>query len=162
LFTLRGGPLTRCSYIKELADRINTIEGKLNTNVDGLERRASSEAFASPGLGDESRKRHFSSISAGDFQTPPPNKISSGFTTDHRPILPYHQQPGFRPPNSGDPANLAPIPMAPPEYAGSTNDMNLQGQAEIMDRSSPNGLGQGPAHQAGQVPPEVTDTMFAK
>ncbi|KAK4153067.1 glucose transport transcription regulator RGT1 [Chaetomidium leptoderma] len=144
-------------YIKELADRINTIEGKLNTNVDGLERRDSSEAFASPGLGDESRKRPFSSISGEGFQTPSPNRLPM-YPTDHRPILPY-LQPDFRAQNSGDPADLSIKPATPMQFPGPTNDMNLQGQPEMMDGISQNGLPQGSSHQADQLP-EIEDEAF--
>jgi hypothetical protein len=66
-------------YIKELADRINSIESKLVESEgplthDDMERlfggpRSSSQANA-PGPDDSSRKRPFSSISTGDFSTP--------------------------------------------------------------------------------------------
>lgn len=149
-------------YIKELADRINTIEGKLNTSVEGpdtMARRASSEAFASPGIGDESRKRPFSSISGDGFHTPSPSRISAGYTTDHRPILPY-VQPDFRPPNSGNPNELAMKPVTLMPFPGGANEAGLQAQPEpIMDGMSQNGLPQGSSHQTDQLP-EIEDAIF--
>jgi hypothetical protein len=134
------------------------IEGKLTTSVEGLERRASSEAFASPGLGDESRKRPFSSISGDGFQTPSPNRISSAFTTDHRPILPY-VPPDFRSQSSGVPAVLTAKPALVTQFPGAPNDIGVQGQSEVMDGISQNGLHQGPSHQADQLP-EIEDAAF--
>ncbi len=145
--------LTSSSYIKELADRINTIEGKLNTNVDGLERSASNEAFASPGLVDESRKRPFSNISNDAFQTPPPNRFSSTFTADHRPILPY-LQPEFRGQNE-----LGIKPAAPVPFPGAADEIGLQPQPEMMEGISQNGLPQGSSHQGDQMP-EIEDAVF--
>lgn len=147
-----------CSYIKELADRINTIEGKLNTGVESLERSASNEAFASPGLGDDSRKRPFSSISADGFQTPSPNRLSAAFTTDHRPILPY-LQPDFRASNTANQTELAIKPAAPMQFQGPTSDIGLQAQPEMMDGISQNGLPQGSSHQTDQMP-EIEDAAF--
>jgi hypothetical protein len=151
--------LTCCSYIKELADRINSIEGKLNTgvSVNGLERTASSDIFPSPGLGDESRKRPFSSVSGDGAAQTPPNKIA-GFSTEHRPILPY-VQPDFRAPNSGNPTDLAPKPLVPAHFSGETNDAGLQDQAEMMDGIQQNGLPQGSAYPADQTP-EIEDAAF--
>jgi hypothetical protein len=150
--------LTSRSYIKELADRINTIEGKLNTNVESLERSASNEAFASPGLADESRKRPFSSISGDAFQTPSPNRFSSSFTTDHRPILPY-LQPDFRTPNSASQTELATKPAGSMQFSGPTNDIGVQPQPEMMEGITQNGLPQVPPHPADQMP-EIEDAAF--
>ena len=108
-------PLTtwHLSYIKELADRINSIEGKLGGGVDNLEggsRRESTEAFSSPLPIDDSRKRPFSSISNDGFPTPSPARPTA-WTPGHRPIQPY--QP---PPNRGTPYSvngLAPQPIGP-------------------------------------------------
>ncbi|KAK4100492.1 hypothetical protein N658DRAFT_472962 [Parathielavia hyrcaniae] len=145
-------------YIKELADRINTIEGKLSTNVEGLERGPSSEVFASPGLGDDSRKRPFSSVSGDGFQPPSPNRISSAFATDHRPILPY-LHPDHRPEGPGVPADLAVKPALPVQFSGASNDIGLQGQSDMMDGIPHNGQHQGPSHPADQ-PSEIDDTAF--
>ncbi|KAK3902679.1 glucose transport transcription regulator RGT1 [Staphylotrichum tortipilum] len=145
-------------YIKELADRINTIEGKLNTNVDGLERSASNEAFAPPALPDDSRKRPFSSISADGFQTPSPNRVSAPYAPDHRPIYRL-LQPDFRAPNSGDPAELAIKPVEAIQFPIQTADIGLQSQPDMMDGIAQNGLPQGPVHQADQMP-EIEDAAF--
>ncbi|KAL2128362.1 hypothetical protein VTI74DRAFT_9279 [Chaetomium olivicolor] len=142
-------------YIKELADRINTIEGKLNTSVENLERRASSEAFASPGLGDNSRKRPFSSISGDGFQTPPPTTMASGHTSEHLPIW----QPESRPRISGNPSDLALRPLPPMQFTGESNDGGLPAQTETMDGISQNGLPQGSAHHAEHLP-EIEDAVF--
>ncbi len=118
----------------------------------------SNEAFASPGLGDESRKRPFSSISGDAFQTPSPNRFSSAFTADHRPILPY-LQPDFRTPNSGNQTELAIKPAGPMQFPGPTNDIGLQSQPDMMDGIAQNGLPQGPSHQPDQMP-EIEDATF--
>ncbi|KAK4234471.1 glucose transport transcription regulator RGT1 [Achaetomium macrosporum] len=146
-------------YIKELADRINTIEGKLNTSVEGLERRTSTEAFASPGPDDNSRKRPFSSISRGNFQTPSPNTMAS-IATEHRPILPY-VQPDFRASNSGNPNDLAPRPLVAIQIPGGTNNVGVQGQSEMMDGMSHNELPQASVQPADQLP-EIEDAAFNK
>ncbi|KAL2171235.1 hypothetical protein VTG60DRAFT_3341 [Thermothelomyces hinnuleus] len=137
-------------YIKELADRLNMIEGRLNTNADGLERRQSSEAFASPGVGDDGRKRPFSSISGGGtFQTPSPNRISPAF------ILPYPPPPQV-PPN---PPDLAMKQATPIQFPGAAGDVSPEGQPEMMDGISQNGLPPGSSHQAEQLP-EIDDAVF--
>ncbi|KAJ0340612.1 hypothetical protein COL922a_003206 [Colletotrichum nupharicola] len=59
-------------YIKELADRINSIEGKLE--------------IQSPGE-DASRKRPFSSISSADLSTPAPTR-QTAWGAEHRPLQP--------------------------------------------------------------------------
>ncbi|KAF3801699.1 Glucose transport transcription regulator RGT1 [Colletotrichum gloeosporioides] len=59
-------------YIKELADRINSIEGKLE--------------IQSPGE-DVSRKRPFSSISSADLSTPAPTR-QTAWGAEHRPLQP--------------------------------------------------------------------------
>ncbi|KAH6617058.1 hypothetical protein F5144DRAFT_596152 [Chaetomium tenue] len=147
-------------YIKELADRINTIEGRLSTNVEGPERRPSSESFVSPGLVDDSRKRPFSSISVSGegFQTPPQNRLSAAFNSDHRSILPY-VQPEYRPQVPGNSTDLALKPTAPLTYSASTNDMNLQGQPDMMDTMAHDGLPQASSNQADQLP-EIDDVAF--
>ena len=101
-------------YIKELADRINSIEGKLGGSaadlLDGVSQRQSAEAFSSPLPLDDSRKRPFSSISNENYAVPSPAR-HTGWTSEHRPIQPF--QP---PQNRGTPysANgLAPQPIGP-------------------------------------------------
>ncbi|KAK4171272.1 hypothetical protein QBC36DRAFT_199700 [Triangularia setosa] len=158
-------------YIKELADRINSIEGKLNSNVtaDGSEdtaRRSSSEAFASPVLGDDSRKRPFSSISADPYAAAgSPNRIPSTYGTEHRPILPY-VHPDFRPPNPASANDLALKTMPPLPTFPVGNELGLQSHATdgLMDSISPSGTG-GPIHppdQQQQQLPEIDDGAFDK
>jgi hypothetical protein len=106
------------SYIKELADRINSIEGKLGGGadlLDGVSRRASTEAFASPIPVDDSRKRPFSAISNDNFPSPSPAKPAA-WATEHRPIQPYQPLPFQPPPNRGSPysaVGLAPQVIGP-------------------------------------------------
>ncbi|KAK6065200.1 hypothetical protein SCUP515_11346 [Seiridium cupressi] len=94
-------------YIKELADRIHSIEGKLaseGANADLSEllngsRRDSGDLFQT---GDTSnRKRPYSSISGGDFGTP---SSTGPFNSEPRPSQTY------RPPYSLN--GLAPTPIA--------------------------------------------------
>src|SRR5689334_13002058 len=62
-----GRQLTFSSYIKELADRINTIEGKLGSGVEaGLEstRRTPVDVLPSPQSLEDSRKRPHSDVEA--------------------------------------------------------------------------------------------------
>lgn len=151
------------SYIKELADRINTIEGKLNNttveSLDSIVRRSSSEAFASAGMGDESRKRPFSSMSGDGFPSPSPSRIQ-GYTTEHRPILPYVVNPDYRPPNSGNPNDLAVKPTAPVQFPGSATDAGMPSQPDtIMGGTSQNGLSHNSSQQAEQLP-ELDDAAF--
>lgn len=66
---------TDSSYIKELADRIHSIENKLesdgNLNQDDIDKLfATDRSRQSNGLEDASRKRPFSSISTAEFTTP--------------------------------------------------------------------------------------------
>ncbi|KAL2162235.1 hypothetical protein VTH06DRAFT_7148 [Thermothelomyces fergusii] len=140
-------------YIKELADRLNMIEGRLNTSADSLERRQSTEAFASPGAGDDGRKRPFSSISGGGgtFSTPSSNRISPAF------ILPYPPPPQV-PPN---PPDLAMKQATAMPFSGATGDVSPEGQPEMMDGISQNGLPSGPSHQAEQLP-EIDDAVFSR
>ncbi|RYP75829.1 hypothetical protein DL771_002093 [Monosporascus sp. 5C6A] len=106
-------------YIKELADRIHSIEGKLASeggNVDALSellsgaRRDSSDIFSPPGQPDENgRKRPFSSISTGDFGTPGGSRQAT-WNSEPRPIQP------FQPPRQPYSAHgLAPQPLAKPD-----------------------------------------------
>lgn len=100
-------------YIKELADRINSIEGKLGGSAADLldsARRVSAEAFATPIPLDDSRKRPFASISTEGFSTPPaPRQV--GWPTEHRPIQPY--QPIASRAVSYNANGLAPQPIGP-------------------------------------------------
>ncbi|KAI0413152.1 hypothetical protein F5X98DRAFT_297466 [Xylaria grammica] len=84
-------------YIKELADRIHHIEGKLANegNIDALTellgggRRESSDIFSPSADHDDSgRKRPYSSISGADFGTPNPSR-QGNWNSEPRPIQPY-------------------------------------------------------------------------
>ena len=86
--------LTTSRYIKELADRINQIEGKLGHNsvdaaLENASRRSPAEGFPSPMAVDDGRKRPFSSISGDGFPTPPPLPRTTAWPGEHRPIRPY-------------------------------------------------------------------------
>lgn len=107
-------------YIKELADRIHHIEGKLGgqsvseaLGLAGLPRRESSGGFSPAIPGDESsRKRPFSSISGDGFSTPSNNR-QTAWGSEPRPIQPY-QTPSDRYRTSSYSANgLGPQPIAP-------------------------------------------------
>ncbi|KAL1837458.1 hypothetical protein VTJ49DRAFT_3757 [Mycothermus thermophilus] len=145
-------------YIKELADRINNIEGKLNstTAAEILGRRESTEAFASPtGMGDQNRKRPFSSISGDSFQATSPARISSTFGNDHhRPILPYLPQDSRQSlgPAAADLAFTPPTPVDPPPPAEA---MDLSAQDEMLQGAT--------SPQRGSVLeriPEISDAWF--
>ncbi|KAI3330291.1 hypothetical protein F4824DRAFT_348111 [Ustulina deusta] len=110
-------------YIKELADRIHHIEGKLASegNLDTLTellgggRRDSSDIFSPSTEHDEnSRKRPYSSISGADFGTPNPSRQGT-WNTEPRPIQPY-QTPTNDPKGTPYSANgLAPRPLPKPD-----------------------------------------------
>lgn len=131
-------------YIKELADRINSIEGKLHGGADLLEvvpQRQSAEAFISPLQMDDGRKRPFSSISNDNYPTPSPAR-HVGWATDHRPIQPYQHQP---PPPSVDTPfsanSLAPQPIGPkadpPPFESQVADAHqLEGVMGELDEST--------------------------
>ncbi|KAI0449105.1 hypothetical protein F5B21DRAFT_64976 [Xylaria acuta] len=109
-------------YIKELADRIHHIEGKL-ANEGSLDlsellgggRRESSDIFSPSAEHDEnSRKRPYSSISGADFDTPNPSR-QGNWNTEPRPIQPY-QTPTNGPKGTPYSANgLAPQPLPRPD-----------------------------------------------
>ncbi|KAI8945894.1 hypothetical protein F4801DRAFT_99558 [Xylaria longipes] len=109
-------------YIKELADRIHHIEGKL-ANEGSLDlsellgggRRESSDIFSPSAEQDEnSRKRPYSSISGADFGTPNPSR-QGNWNTEPRPIQPY-QTPTNGPKGTPYSANgLAPQPLPRPD-----------------------------------------------
>ncbi|EMR63592.1 putative c6 finger domain-containing protein [Eutypa lata UCREL1] len=105
-------------YIKELADRIHSIEGKLASeggNVDTLSelltgtRRESSDLFSPAQPDDGSRKRPYSSMSTGEFDTPESSR-QTAWNSESRPIQP------FQPPRQPYSANgLAPQPLGKPD-----------------------------------------------
>jgi len=100
-------------YIKELADRINSIEGKLGGQVSaeaqdilGALRRETSEGTSSPAQLNDNHKRPFSSMSTDHYNTPP-RPVNWGSASEPRTILPQ--------PSAYTPALLAPRPSAPAE-----------------------------------------------
>jgi hypothetical protein len=114
-----------CRYIKELADRLNHLEGALSQQAAGeplaypaptAEMRTSHEYSPPPQMDSQARKRTYSSISQ-DFNSPYPSQRQSGqwFETPQQPRSAYPQdhRPPLYPPNG-----LAPQPQwrdAPPE-----------------------------------------------
>lgn len=142
-------------YIKELADRINSIEGKLATgevNADSLSdllngsRRDSNELFPSTDSAGRT-KRPYSSISGADFGTPSaPRQMAFG--SEPRPIQPYQTPTDrYRAPYSAN--GLAPAPIA----ARSDSDTPSRPTA-VMDSMSLD------LDQIGQSR-EVDETAFA-
>lgn len=123
-------------YIKELADRINSIEGKLASeggNIDtlseilGAPKRDSSDIFSPTGHPDEnSRKRPHSSISTGEFGTPPSSR-QTAWGSEPRPIQPL--QPSGQPYSAN---GLAPQPLGKPDAettpqpAGAMDSLSLE------------------------------------
>lgn len=86
-------------YIKELADRINSIEGKLGGQsvAEALAGELASrgnlgESYALSAQGEDIRKRPFSQISSGTFSTPVPNR-QPALPLDPRPLIPH--QPSY-------------------------------------------------------------------
>jgi len=77
----------------------------------------------SPGLGDQSRKRPFSSVSNDALHTPSPQRVSANFSTDHRPILPYLPSSDYRRHDSGDPNYLVVRPAEPMAYQEVNGEM---------------------------------------
>ncbi|KAK5661930.1 hypothetical protein OQA88_10040 [Cercophora sp. LCS_1] len=143
-------------YIKELADRIHTIEGKLGSSVEAVlesARRTPVDVFPSPQSVEDSRKRPFSSISGDGFPTPP---AAAGRT----PIWPGDKQRPLRPqphPDFAIPYNLndlAPIP--PPTLAPKPATSVLPGNFSSStrpDAAIPDGL----QDELSQSPPQLTE-----
>ncbi|KAI1175192.1 hypothetical protein F4777DRAFT_579176 [Nemania sp. FL0916] len=110
-------------YIKELADRINHIEGKLAndgsldalTELLGGNRRESSDIFSpSAENEDTSRKRPYSSISGADYGTPNPTR-QGAWPSEPRPIQPYQASTNGSKGPSYSANGLAPQPLARPD-----------------------------------------------
>ncbi len=103
------------SYIKELADRIFTIEGRLGGGADapnGTPGRQSDESFPSPAAGD---KRPYESISGENLSAATPTKPGAAWGTEPRPIQPY-QSSASRPSlsvNDFSPRAIAPATPTP-------------------------------------------------
>lgn len=103
-------------YIKELADRINSIEGKLGgqsvaeaLSGESLLRRGQGEAYAASALGEDSRKRTFSHISTSSIASPSPNRPA---------IWPTEKRPAFSQSPSYSANGLALKPLLPREPQG--------------------------------------------
>ncbi|KUI69787.1 hypothetical protein VM1G_05075 [Cytospora mali] len=88
-------------YIKELADRIHSIEGKLGGQTVAealagelatLPRRDLGETYVASAQTDESRKRPFSHISSDNFSTPSPSR-QPGWPAEARPA--FSQQASY-------------------------------------------------------------------
>ncbi|KAK0641069.1 hypothetical protein B0T16DRAFT_430990 [Cercophora newfieldiana] len=146
-------------YIKELADRINTIEGKLGGSVvesilEGAIRRTPTETFPSPQPADESRKRQFSSISGDSFPTP---TSASGrgppWPTEHRAIRPFIPQDRSLTYAAND---LAPKPTVLPAIPN--DSLPPRAEPSILDGIS-DGLSQDPLQQPERVR-EIDDQVF--
>lgn len=136
-------------YIKELADRINSIEGKLGGQsvAEALageltSRRNLGEAYAASAQADDVRKRPFSHISGNSFPTPIPSR-QPGWASEPRPTI--TPQPSYS-------ANgLALKPILPRETINSTPT-----RVPAMDGMRINS-------QAAQPPPlfpEVGETVY--
>lgn len=166
-------------YIKELADRINTIEGKLTgagaVPADPLDRRRTTpaEAFVgSPIAGGDvdgiSRKRPYSSISSENF-TPPATAhherlagwgSEANRAPEHRPIRPYHPTTY---PQIHSVNDLVPKPLAMSQSPDVVNGVQAQASAEAatadaasQDGLAGNGMSQEPLEQAR----EISDVAF--
>ena len=157
-------------YIKELADRINTIEGKLTGAAapDPLDRRRTTpaETFGTPISGvDDGRKRPYSSISSETF-TPPATAqerlagwgSEANRAPEHRPIRPYH--PSY--PQIHSVNDLAPKPLAAMSQSPDVNGVQqaqaseAAADAATQDGLASNGLSQEPLEQAR----EISDAAF--
>ncbi|KAF4122706.1 Fungal specific transcription factor domain [Geosmithia morbida] len=101
-------------YIKELADRIHSIENKLDTE-GGLTQEDLSGLFGDrqprhSNVGDDlGRKRHYSSISGGEIESPMSARQTPWAPDSARPL---HSQDG-QPATPFDSSSLAPQPIAP-------------------------------------------------
>lgn len=87
-------------YIKELADRINSIEGKLGGQsvAEALageltSRRNLAESYTASTQGDDLRKRPFSHISGNNLSTPSASRQPGWSSSDSRPSI--NQQPSY-------------------------------------------------------------------
>jgi hypothetical protein len=103
---LSKNSLTSARYIKELADRLNTLEGAMQAgeipvpqylphNDNPLQRRESEDFSPPPSAENLAKKRTYSSVSGGEFGTPylPQRPLSSWPTQETR-HLP-HPSPGY-------------------------------------------------------------------
>lgn len=136
-------------YIKELADRIHHIEGKLASEGNGGSmdsslaellngaRRESADIFGSSGPPEEnSRKRPYSSISGAEFATPTSSRQAT-WSSEPRPIQPYQTSPGnSRAPYSTN--GLAPQPLPKPtSETPSRPSATIDAEPLELDHSAP-------------------------
>lgn len=136
-------------YIKELADRIHHIEGKLASegNLDALSellgggRRESSDIFSPSAEQDEnSRKRPYASISGDNLGTPISRQGT--WNSEPRPIQPY-QTPTNCPKGTPYSANgLAPAPLPRPGASTPSRTTNspVDGPVELNHAAPPKEL----------------------
>lgn len=136
-------------YIKELADRINSIEGKLGSQAaadilsgEVASRRELGESYTVAALGEDLRKRTFSQISNETFPTPTTNRHQA-WSSEPRPA--FAQQTAYS-------ANgLALKPILPREVTTST-PTRTPGMDSVRDSS------QGP--QASTVSLDVGEQVY--
>ncbi|KAI1451541.1 hypothetical protein F4805DRAFT_451072 [Annulohypoxylon moriforme] len=148
-------------YIKELADRINHIEGKLasdggnsvdRSNMDTLTellngaRRDSMDVFSPTGQPDDNnRKRPYSSISGGEFATPNSSRQGT-WSSEPRPIQPYQTPSGSFSKTSYSANGLAPQPLSKPDSTVASRpatagenmsvDLNQNGSTRELDETA--------------------------
>ena len=105
--------------------------------------------FGTP-IGDESRKRPFSSISSDGFPAASPTRMA--VAGEHRPIVPY--PPNFPPMNPNHPNHITSRLLDGIQFNADASDISLQqpeaGASEIA-----------PAPAQEQLP-EVEDTVFER
>jgi hypothetical protein len=116
-----------CRYIKELADRLNTLEGAMQAGEipvpqhisyhdSPLQRRESDEFSPPPNAETMPRKRTYSSVSGGEFGTPylPQRPVSSWTAQDQPPRHLPHPSPSF---SSSQPVSATPQLFREPNYS---------------------------------------------
>ncbi|KAI1134111.1 hypothetical protein F5Y05DRAFT_244598 [Hypoxylon sp. FL0543] len=135
-------------YIKELADRIHHIEGKLASEGGNVDNLPDMEYFSPSGQAeDNSRKRPYSSISGAEFATPTSTRQGT-WSSEPRQIQPY-QTPSsnFRTPYNAN--GLAPQPLSKPDSGVASHpaaaidavplDPNQNGAVRELDGDAFNG-----------------------
>lgn len=143
---------SRARYIRELADRLQNLEGQVQHGVDvsgqqylhqdsSLQRRASEEFPASQQDTDKmQRKRNYSSSVSGDFGTPyQSQRPASGWASQEPPRqLPHPSTPFSIPQSAPAPSTTA---FREPDY-------------------SPNGLQPTPQWRTAPEPPRRRNSFF--
>ncbi|OTA88266.1 hypothetical protein M434DRAFT_15087 [Hypoxylon sp. CO27-5] len=132
-------------YIKELADRIHHIEGKLASEGGNVDNLPDIDYFGPSGQPeDNSRKRPYSSISGAEFATPTSSRQGT-WSSEPRQIQPYQTPSGnLRTPYNAN--GLAPQPLSKPDSgavprpAGATDavpfDPNQNGATRELDEGA--------------------------